>query len=114
MSDPTEVVDAQVDAYFARDLERFVACYARDAVITNAAGDLLADGHAGIRRMYGDLFANSPQLAGRIVNRIVVGDFVADHEEVQGFNRPGSPDSIRAIAVYQVVAGKIGRVTLYF
>jgi hypothetical protein len=32
-----------------RDLERFVACYVPDAVITNAAGDVLADGHAGVR-----------------------------------------------------------------
>jgi hypothetical protein len=38
MSEVTDVADAQVDVYFARDLERFVACYAPDVVITNAAG----------------------------------------------------------------------------
>jgi len=53
VSDPTDVVDAQVDAYFARDLERFVACYTSDVGITNAAGEVLATGHDGLPEMYG-------------------------------------------------------------
>jgi uncharacterized protein (TIGR02246 family) len=113
MSGVTDVVDAQVDAYFSRDLERFVACYAPDVVITNAAGEVLAEGHDAVRQIYGQLFENSPQLGGRIANRIVVGDFVADHEEIEGLNRPGSPTSIQAIAVYQVTDEKISRVALY-
>lgn len=74
MSGVTDVIDAQIDAYFARDLERFVACYAPDVVITNAAGEVLAEGHDAVRQTYGGLFENSPQLGGRIANRIVVGD----------------------------------------
>ena len=114
MSEVTDVVDAQVDAYFARDLERFVACYSPDVLITNAAGEVLAEGHDGLREMYGGLFENSPQLAGRVVNRIVVGSFVADHEEIEGFNLPDMPTSVQAIAVYQVAGKKIQRVGLYF
>jgi uncharacterized protein (TIGR02246 family) len=114
LSNATEVIDAQVDAYFARDLERFVACYAPDAVITNAAGELLAEGHDGIRQTYGRLFENSPRLRGRVVNRIAVGNFVVDHEVMEGFNLPESPTSFEAIAAYQVADEKISRVTLYF
>lgn len=114
MSDVTDVVDAQIDAYFARDLERFVACYAPDVVITNAAGQVMAEGHDAMRQMYGELFESSPQLAGRIANRIVVGNFVADHEEIEGINLPGFPASIRGIAVYKVTDAKISRVALYF
>jgi uncharacterized protein (TIGR02246 family) len=114
MSEVTDVVDAQLDAYFARDLDRFVACYAPDVVITNAAAELVAEGHDGVRQMYGGLFENSPQLTGRIANRIVLGNFVADHEEIEGFNLPGMPTSIQAIAVYQVTDEKITRVALYF
>jgi uncharacterized protein (TIGR02246 family) len=114
MSAVSDVVDAQVDAYFARDLERFVACYAPDVVITNAAGEVLADGHDAVRRMYEGLFENSPKLAGRIVDRIQVGNFVADHEQIEGINLPGAPTSIEAIVVYEVADGKISRVALYF
>lgn len=83
-------------------------------MITNASGVVLAEGHDSIREMHGGLFKNSPQLAGRIANRTVVGSFVADHEEVEGFNMPGSPSSIQAIAVYQVSDGRISRAALYF
>lgn len=114
MTEVTDVIDAQVDAYFARDLERFVACYATEIVIVNAVGEVLAQGHDGVRQMYGELFENSPQLAGQIVRRIVVGSYVADHEQIDGFNVPGSPTSIQAIAVYHVVNKKISRVALYF
>jgi len=114
MPDVTEVIDAQLDAYNARDLERFVACHAAGVVITNASGDVLAEGHDGMRQMYAGLFENSPQLAATIHNRIVVGEFVADHEAVEGFNLPGSPTSFQAIAAYQVSDGKISRVALYF
>lgn len=114
MSDVTDVVDAQLEAYVARDLERFVTCYSSDVVITNATGTVMAQGHDGMGQMYGPLFENSPQLTARLTNRIVVGNFVVDHEEIEGFNLPGSPESFQAIAVYQVADGKISRVALYF
>jgi uncharacterized protein (TIGR02246 family) len=114
VSEITDVVDAQVDAYFARDLERFVVCYATDAVITDASGEVLAESHEGIREMYAGLFENSPRLAGRVVSRIAVGSFVADHEEIEGFNLPDMPASVEAIAVYEVAGEKITRVGLYF
>jgi hypothetical protein len=44
----------------------------------------------------------------------VVGNFVADHDELEGFVMPGLPTSVQAVAVYQVVDGKISRVALYF
>lgn len=114
MSAVSEIVDAQLDAYNDRDLERFVECHAEDIVITNAAGQVMAEGHEGIRQMYSGLFAESPQLAARILNRIEVGGFVTDHEAVEGFILPGSPSSFEAIANYQVTDGKISRVALHF
>ena len=37
-------VQAQLDAYNARDLERFLACYASEIVIEDGAGQRLAEG----------------------------------------------------------------------
>ena len=114
MNEVTDIVDVQLAAYNARDLEGFVDCYAADVVIVNSSGDVLTTGHDGLREMYRGLFENSPQLHATIHNRIVVGSYVADLEEVNGFNLPGSPTSFQAIATYVVVDGKISRVALFF
>ena len=52
-------VQEQLDAFNARDLERFLACYAADTIIANGAGDTLMAGEAQLREMYGTLFGNS-------------------------------------------------------
>jgi hypothetical protein len=67
-----------------------------------------------MRRLYRKLFDDGPEPAARVANRIVVGNFVADREDIEGFNMPGSPTSIQAIAIYQVAAGKISRLASYF
>lgn len=114
MVTPTEAVDAQLDAYNARDLERFVACYAESIIVSSASGDVLAEGHDGLRQMYGPLFDASPELSASIANRTAVGNFVADHEQVTGFVRAGFPTELQAIAVYEVTGGAIGKVWLFF
>jgi hypothetical protein len=120
--EPADVVDAQLVAYNARDLERFLGCYSTKAVITNSAGDVLAKGHKGIRAMYGPLFDQCPDLSANVMSRITNGNFVVDHEKVTGFmgpvdlrrvNQPGYPTSLEAIAVYEVTDGEISRVALY-
>ena len=42
-------VQEQLDAYNARDLERFLACYHPDAVVEGSAGARLMDGAAALR-----------------------------------------------------------------
>ena len=108
MPDVTEVIDAQLDAYNARDLERFVACHAAGVVITNASGDVLAEGHDGMRQMYAGLFENSPQLAATIHNRIVVGEFVADGDLAQTgqVHKAGRADVV-AVRVYRAVRDQV-------
>ena len=46
-------VQEQLDAYNARDLERFQACYHPDAVVEDSAGAQLMDGAAALRRCGG-------------------------------------------------------------
>jgi hypothetical protein len=60
MSEVTDVVDAQVDAYFVGDLEGFLACYASDVVIVNAPGEVLTEGHDVLSPMYGGFLENQP------------------------------------------------------
>jgi uncharacterized protein (TIGR02246 family) len=107
-----DVVAAQVDAYNARDLERFLECYTPDAVIEDGTGQVLMQGREGMRGVYGQLFAQSPQLHCEIRKRIGVGPYVVDEEAVSGFHLDGFPTELRAAAVYRVEGDRIAHVRL--
>ena len=100
-------VDAQLAAYNARDLDSFLAAYAPDAVVEDAGGQPMMTGHAGLRAVYGPLFAESPALRAEVRTRIRVGEFVIDEEHVTGANLPGFPSELHAAVVYRVCDGRI-------
>lgn len=62
-------------------------------------------GHDELRRRYGDLFEASPDLNCRIVNRMRIGQYIVDEEEVTGAR--GSPTLVHAVVVYRVDGDKI-------
>jgi hypothetical protein len=65
-----------------------------------------------MREQYGQLFADSPDLAVTIASRQAAGDFVVDEEHLSGFNFPGMPTEMVALCVYRVTGGKIARLML--
>ena len=67
MEDP---VQAQVDAYNARDIDAFTAAYHADVVITDASGRAIMSGQETIRDEYGALFEASPDLRAEILGRV--------------------------------------------
>lgn len=104
---PDDAVERQVQAYNARDVDGFIACYAKDVVIEDAEGQPLMSGRAAMRERYGLLFADSPELHAEIVTRIRVGSYVIDEERVTG--RPDG--ELHAVAVYRLDGdGRIDRV----
>jgi hypothetical protein len=94
-------------AYNARDVDAFVACYAKEVVFEDADGRLQTSGRDEMRKRYGELFEGSPTLHAEISARIRVGSYVVDEEHVTGF-RGGD---IHAVAIYRLDAeGLIDRV----
>lgn len=111
--EPFDPVQEQLEAYNARDLERFLACYDPQVVFENAAGQQISAGVEAMRVSYGALFANSPELHAEVPTRIRVGEFVVDEEHVTGLNVPGLPGGeMHAAVVYQVRGGLIINVRL--
>jgi len=102
---PVTVVDRQIAAYNAGDVDAFVAEFAEDAVVTGfEAEEPMAVGEAEIRELYGEQFdAVSPEV--EILSRISLGEYVVDHERVE---QEGG-EAMEAIGVYRVVAGEIAR-----
>jgi len=104
---PQDIVQGQLDAYNAQDLEAFCAFYADDAVLGTYGGEIATVGLAAIRERHAKLFAEFPQNKAELVNRIVVGGNVIDHERV--LRAPGG-ESFDVAPIYTLAGGKIARV----
>ncbi|HRO02583.1 MAG TPA: SgcJ/EcaC family oxidoreductase [Terricaulis sp.] len=102
-----DVVQRQLEAYNAQDLDAFLATYSEDCVICDLNGDVTQNGRADIRARYSAMFAQYPQNNARLVNRMSLGDVVIDHEDVS--RGPDGP-RLEAIAIYTVKNGLIARV----
>lgn len=109
-AEPTaeSVVQAQLEAYNARDIDAFIATYADDVKLFELPEKLLSEGTAPMRERYGKLFKDE-RLHATIVNRIVMGDTVVDYERVR-LTLPQGPGTVEAIAIYEVRDGKITKV----
>lgn len=106
---PTQVVQAQLDAYNKCDIEAFVATYSADVFIQDDTGKELCKGHKKLREIYGPMFRDNPNQFAIITNRIAAGSHVIDQEEVVG-----RADNVRrrAVAIYKVQGDVITHVTL--
>jgi hypothetical protein len=104
---PADIVQRQLNAYNARDLDAFLATYHHDVRIYGFPDKLELQGHAAMRREYELLFAENPALHAQVPRRIIVGNHVIDEEVVTGL--PGG-NTIRATAIYEVLDGLISRV----
>ena len=80
----TDPVDAHVEAYNARDLDRFLACYTPDCVVEDGLGHVLMRGRDEMRSHFARVFAESPELRCEIVHRARVGAYVVDEERITG------------------------------
>ena len=105
--DPAAVVQAQLDAYNAKDVDALMLTYAPDAQQFTLHGPLLAEGHDAIRPRYVARFAE-PDLHARLLGRTVLGNFVTDLELVTR-NFPEGKGTVELLCIYEVVDGRIQR-----
>lgn len=101
-----QLVQRQLDAYNARNIEAFVATYAPDIVLNEFPDKLICSGIDALRKKYTTLFENTPDLFCDLKNRIVMGNKVIDQEHVLKNGK-----FINAVAVYEVTNGLISKVT---
>jgi putative hydrolase of HD superfamily len=109
MHSPADVVQTQVDAYNARDAAAFANCYAEGATVIGPDGSVMMTGREAIASVYGQLFAQSPDLHVEIGSRLGAGDWIVDEEDVSGVTFEGMPPTMHALIVYHVADGRIDR-----
>jgi hypothetical protein len=107
MDSPKAVVQRQLEAYNARDIDAFTACFSEDVCIRELHDQtLIGDGLGALRELYIDLFQTCPELHAELLNRIERDAIVIDHERVTGLR----PEVELAIAIYEVHDGLIQKV----
>lgn len=109
---PEVVVQRQLDAYNAKDLEAWLATYAEDAQQFEHPAKLLASGRAQIRARSEARFSE-PDLHARLIKRTVMGPVVIDHEDVTR-NFPEGPGRIELVCIYVVEQGLIQTASFMF
>jgi hypothetical protein len=102
---PESVVQRQLDAYNARDIDALMATYSDDGQQFEYPATLLAAGAAQVRERTAMRFGES-NLHARLVRRIVMGPIVIDHEEVTR-TFPEGTGRIEIVAIYEVRDDKI-------
>ncbi len=102
---PEMLVQQQLNAYNAHDVEAFVAPYAEDVEVYRFPDKLISKGKEKMRADY-QFITKAPGLYCKLLNRIVQGNMVIDHEEIHVTGRP----VFYGIAVYVIEKGKIARV----
>lgn len=103
---PEMLVQRQLNAYNARNLEAFMDTYAEDIEIYNFPATLVSKGKEPMRKTYGPMFEKVKNLHCEIVSRIKSGNTVIDHERVRFGEK-----IVDAIAIYDIANGKISKVT---
>jgi uncharacterized protein (TIGR02246 family) len=112
MSANEQLVQAQVDAFNDRDLNRFLSFYASDVLIVDGIGNQMMKGHEGMKPFYGKLFEKSSKLCVKTPTRIVLEHHIIDEEQITGVNLEGFPAEIHSAAIYRIANGKIVHVQL--
>lgn len=102
---PEALVQCQLDAYNAHDVDALMATYAEDARLFEHPATLLASGSAQLRERFALRF-QEPNLHALLLNRIVMGSFVVDHERVTR-SFPEGIGTVELIATYEVLDGRI-------
>ena len=106
MSTPLELVEHQLAAYNARDLGRFLEVFSDDIEVTRLPSAVPSIvGKAALAKFYAENRFNLPDLHARIVNRMVLGSKVVDHESITGIG----PEPLEIIVVYSIENSLIRR-----
>ena len=105
ITSPLAVVQAELDAYNAKDIEALLNTYALDAEQYTLHGERLALGHDEMRARFLIRFAES-DLNARLLSRTVMGNGVVDFELITR-NFPEGCGTVEMLCIYEVTDGRI-------
>ncbi len=106
---PAQLIQRQLDAYNAKDIDGWLDCYASDAEQWALHGEMLAKGHDAMRARIAGRFME-PDLYANLLSRIVMDHIVVDHESITR-NFPEGKGKVSMLCIYDVQHGRIQKAT---
>ncbi|WP_306591200.1 nuclear transport factor 2 family protein [Geothrix sp. 21YS21S-4] len=104
---PEAVVQRQIEAFNAHDLEAFLAVFGEKVEATDLPGSqVVPQGKSRLRELYAERLRRNPQLHASVLERMVSGNFVIQRERISG--RTDKPD-LEAVVIYQIEDNAIRR-----
>lgn len=104
---PEQLAQQQLDAYNQRNIEAFLVPYSDSVEVYTFPHQLQYKGKATMRQNYAAMFERLPALHCKLLNRMVMGNTVIDHELV---TFDAAQPQVQAIAIYTIANGKIQQV----
>ncbi|GGG46968.1 nuclear transport factor 2 family protein [Bizionia arctica] len=100
------IVEQQLEAFNSKNIDAFVKTFDSEVKAYDFPNRLYIQGEKQLRTTFSDFFSQTPDLHCEITNRIIIGSVVIDEEylTVNG-------DNYNAIAIYEIINGKISRMT---
>jgi hypothetical protein len=103
---PLALVQRQLNAYNARNMDAFLEPYADDVELYMFPNKLVTKGKKNMRKEYDEMFKNLVNLHCEIKERIIQGNIIIDQESVSGFGAT----KLEATAIYHIENNKITKV----
>lgn len=119
MDTPEAVVQANIDAYNAHDLDAYIATFAPSATFGQLGGRILLDSRDAMKGFYRQFFDARPTVRCEIKQRSVMGPFVIDFQQISdpALTAAGEdtvpeskPPVMEALVISEVREGRISKV----
>jgi uncharacterized protein (TIGR02246 family) len=105
----TKIIDCLVEAYNSSNARAFADLFASDVVVYEHPNKPTQQSREEIFERYTEVFKKFPLNETEVVHRIVIGDWVIDHEKVR---RSPEHEPFDVVAVYEMQDGAIKRFDL--
>ena len=104
------IVQQQLDSYNNRNIDSFMDCFSDDIqAFSFLEHKKTIDGKEAYRKIFTEVFEQSPNLKATLVNRIAFDNIVIDHEKIDG--RVGVDGQLEMVMIYEVADNKIYKAT---
>jgi len=101
------LIQKQLDAFNQRDVDAFMNTFAEKVKVYEFPNTLLYDSIEEMGSQYGRMFARTPDLNSKLLNRITLGETVIDHQKI---TINPNEDPIEVIIIYIIKNKKISEV----